>query len=347
MDAAAQARAPGQDAGSRAFPEPPQRPGLVADEDVAKALASSVQVNIEKTARMSRALFRSPRRRVTFSAILATSVFGLLLEPSLPGGLFHGFLLIALPGLVAAFLSAPLIRAMGGTFYQKRSAFLALLGCLGVAVVLAVAQAARLVLAFPEVVSVHLAYAALLAVRHTALYATANNKHRATLPGSLLQFLAAVPAIVALYPPQPGETLVAVALPLVFLLPTVFFLSIFDTPIRRNFGVSAFDFLRYFLDHFTTGSRAGEDLIARIGMPIEARVGLVAFRRPGGRIKAVVAVPSLHPGPVGHLGGGDLPEKIAERIPRAEHVLVPHGACTHDMNPTRSEEVTRVGDAVN
>jgi putative membrane protein len=79
---------------------------------------------------------------------------------------------------------------------------------------------------------------------------------------------------------------------------------------------------------------------------VEAKVGVVAFRRPGGAVKACIVVPSLHPGPVGALGGGDMPGKIAEQVGRAEHVLVPHGAATHDLNPISTREVERVGRAV-
>lgn len=306
---------------------------------------TSVQLNIEKTAKLSEAIFHSPRRRITFPLILCASLAGLLLEPG-PGGMVRGLLLIALPGLAAAVLSAPVIRALGGTFYQKRSTFLALLGCAGVGLVLGVSLVVRMAVPFPDSYGIILGYSALLAVRHTALYATANNKHARTLPGSVLQTLVAVPPMLFYYPPDARMLLLGVCLPLVFLLPTIFFLSIFDTPIRKNFKVSAFDFLRYFLDHFTTGSRAGEELIARIGEGVEAKVGVVAFRRRSGALKACLVVPALHPGPVGLLGGGDLPQKIAERVHAAEHVLVPHGAATHDFNPTRTEEVSRVGDAV-
>jgi putative membrane protein len=74
---------------------------------------------------------------------------------------------------------------------------------------------------------------------------------------------------------------------------------------------------------------------------------VIAFKARGASApKAVIVVPALHPGPIGRLGGSDLPGKIAEALPTSRIVLVPHGPATHDYNPVSTQEVERFAEAV-
>ena len=62
---------------------------------------------------------------------------------------------------------------------------------------------------------------------------------------------------------------------------------------------------------------------------------------------ALIISPSVHPGPVGTLGGGNLPTKLAEPLKDlAEHILVPHGVATNDNNPSTTEECDKVVQAI-
>jgi putative membrane protein len=89
----------------------------------------------------------------------------------------------------------------------------------------------------------------------------------------------------------------------------------------------------------------GEEIISRFAEPIRAKFGVIGFQRPGGGLKAAIVVPAVHPGPIGRLGGSDLPAKVAESIPNADLVMVPHSAATHDYNPVATTEVERLGRA--
>jgi putative membrane protein len=315
-------------------------------EDASK---STVQENLERTAQLSEMLFGAPSGPASYVIVAASSLAGLLLLPGVEG-LAAGFVLVALPGFAAGLLSAPLASALGGTFYHRRAAFMAAVGC---ALVSAAVSGATLLGAFIPVNPVHgllLGYALLLALRHSVLYAMCDIRHRRTLPVTLLPYLVAVVGLALLVPHLrlgARELFLMTALPFIYIGGSIFFLRMFDAPVRKNFGVSAFDLFRYFLDHFTAGSPTAERILEQFSEPIQAKVGVVAFRRPGGAVKACIVVPALHPGPVGELGGGDLPGKIAERVGRAEHVLVPHGPATHDFNPSTTAEVERVGKAVN
>lgn len=311
-----------------------------------EAIKNEVQRSIEKTAELSDMLFGAPPLFASYALILVSGLSGLLLAPRFEG-LVEGFLLVALPGLIAAAASAPLVTALGGTFYHQRSAFLAALGAFLVALCMASAEITGWVFAINPVHGVLLGYALALALRHSVLYVMADNRHRRCLPTTLLPYLAATPMMVGLLPLGPREVFLLLALPLLYIGSSVFFLRIFDAPMRKNFGVSAFDLFRYFLDHFHTGNPMGETILEALGEPIQAKVGVVAFRRQSDRkVKACIVVPALHPGPVGELGGGDMPGKIASGVTRAAHVLVPHGAATHDLNPISTREVDKVGRAV-
>jgi putative membrane protein len=311
----------------------------------------AIQESIEKTAALTEMLFGAPPPALSYAVILASALAGLLLAPG-PQGLLAGLLLLALPGLVAAAASTPLARALGrGTFYHRRSAFLSAVSCVLVAATLGGTRLLGAVFQDKPVHGLLLGYAMLLALRHSVLFATCDNRHTRSLPNTLLPYAVALPLSIAVLPFGPREAVLAVLLPLLHIGGAVFYLSMFDAPLKKNFDVSAFDLFRYFLDHFTTGNPYGETVMDRFAEPIQAKVGVVAFRRTEGpqkgRVKATIVVPALHPGPVGELGGGDLPGKVAEQVTRSELVLVPHGPATHDFNPISTAEVERVGKAVN
>jgi putative membrane protein len=79
---------------------------------------------------------------------------------------------------------------------------------------------------------------------------------------------------------------------------------------------------------------------------VKSRVGFLAFRG-GGRTKALVIVPTVHPGPFGHLGGSNLPEKLLGNLEDlTPAVLVAHGPSTHDQNLATSGEVDKIGAKV-
>ncbi|HEV8360773.1 MAG TPA: DUF2070 family protein, partial [Candidatus Thermoplasmatota archaeon] len=272
---------------------------------------STVQVSLERTAQLTEMLFGAPSIPVSYALVAASSLAGLFLLPTLDG-LLAGFLVLALPGFVAGAASAPLASALGGTFYQRRAAFLAAVGCALVAAGVGGSRLLGLVYHVNPVHGLLLGYALMLALRHSVLYAMCDIRHQRTLPVTMLPYVVAMPGLVFFVPQLSlgaREAFLAVALPLIYVGSSIFFLRLFDAPLRKNFNVSAFDLFRYFLDHFTTGNPHGEHIMDKFGEPIQAKVGVIAFRRLQGAIKACIVVPALHPGPVGELGGGDLPGK--------------------------------------
>ena len=122
------------------------------------------------------------------------------------------------------------------------------------------------------------------------------------------------------------------------------FLVAIDRPWRRSMGVSMLDFLRGFIGHVAEGSDELEDFFEQIGEHAVVPVTVLAFREPdGGPEKARFVLPMIHPGPMGEIGGGNLPQRVAET---AEGLAFPpHATAGHDFNLVTEREVERLIDA--
>lgn len=306
----------------------------------------SVQGSLEQSAKISSVVFNAPPTLLTYGYVLvAAALLGLTFEVN-PRGVLTGLLVLAVPALLAGPLSAPLANALGGTLYYKRAAFISAVAMSLVGVALLVGIPLRLFWHVPLAHVLLVGYMMGTSFRHTALWITSDNRHTRTMLVSGLQVLAAVPFMDALVPGfGQRELWILLALAALFYAPLIFVLHIFDTPLKSNFKVSGSELFRYYLDHLTSGRMDGEEILNRFAEPIRARFGLIAFRRRDGSTKAAIVVPALHPGPIGRLGGSDLPAKVAEAMPGVDLVMVPHGAATHDYNPVSSKEVERFGRA--
>ena len=121
------------------------------------------------------------------------------------------------------------------------------------------------------------------------------------------------------------------------------FLVAVDRPWRRSMGVSMLDFLRGFIGHVAEGTRELEDFFEQLGEEAIVPVTVLAFRTDDGAEKARFVLPMIHPGPMGEIGGGNLPERVAET---AEGLAFPpHATAGHDFNLVTEREVDRLIDA--
>ena len=159
------------------------------------------------------------------------------------------------------------------------------------------------------------------------------------------------------------------------------FLFVIDRPWKRGLGVSVLDFIRGFIGHVAEGSRELEDFFEDIGEDAVVPVTVLSFRRraaedggtavaegaaaegvdaestaadagagtegqnadAAGEEKASFVLPMIHPGPMGDIGGGNLPERIADH---AEGLAFPpHATAGHDFNLVTEREVGRIVDA--
>ena len=123
-----------------------------------------------------------------------------------------------------------------------------------------------------------------------------------------------------------------------------FFLFLVDSPYKKAVGVSGTKHMSAFIDHFSTGDgRRLTNAIREICQTFESKNSWVSIRKNGQTI-AFLAIPGVHPGPLGNLGGSNLPAKIDSVLPGLSFAF--HGATTNDHNPLREEDILRIGKAM-
>jgi putative membrane protein len=121
------------------------------------------------------------------------------------------------------------------------------------------------------------------------------------------------------------------------------FLHFIDRPWRQSLGVSMLDFLQGFIGHIAEGSRELEDFFEELGQEAVVPVTVLAFRRTDGTEKARFVLPMIHPGPMGEIGGGNLPARVARSADGL--AFPPHATAGHDFNLVTGREVDTILDA--
>ncbi|MBX0293292.1 DUF2070 family protein [Haloarcula nitratireducens] len=118
------------------------------------------------------------------------------------------------------------------------------------------------------------------------------------------------------------------------------FLVTIDRPWRSSLGVSALDFLRGFIGHIAEGSDELETFFEEIGEEAIVPVTVLSVRRPDGGEKARFVLPMIHPGPMGEIGGGNLPKRVAAASDGL--AFPPHATAGHDFNLVTEGEVDTI-----
>ncbi|WP_435195913.1 DUF2070 family protein [Natronomonas sp. EA1] len=328
-------------------------------------------------ASLSRFIFRAPSwySSVAFSLIIAAlagvAAFDsrFILEDA-----WQGVFFIGLPTVVAAGITPYVDGRLGGQLTPNRASLLALIcellvvGMLVVAGVIAVlAASVGQNFVFDVLVA---ALASVFAFRLLVVMAVSGHLLRvAIVPASIQTVAAAVLLFIYsgtmrflevggpiarsfLSRPEraPAELLVVGPEDFILLAVTCtlyagavyLFLLVIDTPWKRSMGISVLDFLRGFIGHIAEGSRELEDFFEQIGEEAVVPVTVLSFRTEEEE-KARFVLPMIHPGPMGEIGGGNLPERVAAH---AEGLAFPpHATAGHDFNLVTSREVDTIIDA--
>jgi putative membrane protein len=141
------------------------------------------------------------------------------------------------------------------------------------------------------------------------------------------------------------------------------FVQFIDRPWQRGLGVSVLDFLSGFIGHIAEGTTELEEFFEDIGERAVVPVTVLSFRRtdpdkssdddyPAGSSdddppdgssmadrseKARFVLPMIHPGPMGEIGGGNLPRRVA--LDADGLAFPPHATAGHDFNLVTEREV--------
>jgi len=325
-------------------------------------------------AALSRFIFRAPSwyNSVAFALVIAAVTGVAAFDSSFVfDDAYRGVFYVGIPTLAAAFLTTPIDEWLGGQLTYNRSSLLALTCELVVVAVLTIAGTIALLtprgqrfvfdallMALALVFAIRLAV--VMAVSHRqALIAWIPARLRSVAAALLLFIYSGTlrylqfggPYVQALFsrpekaPPVllgivPHDFITLGLMCLVYSFAVWGIVMVVDRPWRRNLGVSGFDFLRGFIGYVAEGSRELEEFFETIGEAAVVPVTVLAFRRTDGTEKARFVLPMLHPGPMGEIGGGNLPARVAAASEGL--AFVPHATAGHDFNLVTEREVDEV-----
>ncbi|ELZ91906.1 hypothetical protein C440_16379 [Haloferax mucosum ATCC BAA-1512] len=291
---------------------------------------------------------------------------------------WEGIFFIGIPTVVAAFGTTGVDRLVGGKLTRNRSSLLALAGEIMIVAIVTLAAiisyatglgqtfvfdafvvALASVFAFRLLIVMAVSRSSLLIASVPASIQTVTAAALLFIYSGTLQFIKVGGPITEAYlmpylarsgraPPE----LSAIALShfqllaitcIIYAVGVYAFLRVVDRPWRRSLGVSILDFIRGFIGHIAEGTRELEDFFEQLGQEAIVPITVLSFQRDDGSEKARFVLPMIHPGPMGEIGGGNFPERMARR---AEGLAFPpHATAGHDFNLVTEREVDVVLDA--
>jgi putative membrane protein len=290
---------------------------------------------------------------------------------------WEGIFFIGIPTIVASIGTAGVDRFLGGKLTPNRSSLLALAGEVLIVTILTVAGILAvftpldqtfvydaLVVALASVFAFRLLV--IIAVSRSSLLVAAVPASLQTVVSAILLFvysgtvrflevggplLDAYLHLISRADHAPSE--ISAVLPkhfyllaitcVVYAVAVALFLYFIDRPWRQSLGVSMLDFLRGFIGHIAEGSRELEDFFEDLGQEAVVPVTVLSIRRTDGTEKARFVLPMIHPGPMGEIGGGNFPERVARQTDGL--AFPPHATAGHDFNLVTEREVDTILDA--
>jgi putative membrane protein len=267
----------------------------------------------------------------------------------------NGVLVLGFASIMAGAITQPWVNSLGGRkMKMKQSMFLAFFSMMIFSVIYLGGCLASSILNTDLILdSIIIASAVIFAFRLLVIWGTSNISFTNSVLISSVQPLLIVSmnvvvAVLSLtsnvgYFSVIGFFLKMLVASVILILAIYSFVMVVESPMRKNLGVGSLEFLSLFLSHITEDSPELENIFSEIGEPVDTLVGVVAFRR-GSDVKAILISPSVHPGPIGTIGGGNMPTIISRRF--SEFTMVAHGPSTHDFNPVSVKELEKVEAAV-
>ena len=252
--------------------------------------------------------------------------------------LFSGTIAFTIPAVAALLLTKPIIEHSGKTMTWNRSALLAL-ACTVFGVILTLAALAVSVKLIPLFYAISLGF--IFGLRLFVLVAIADYRVPRMIIPALTQSGVGVLAGMFLFSPSFG--IFALVLHIVFGLGFAILIWMIERPLQRAFKIRGLAFINAFIAHMTDGSKGMEDFFREIGEEIFVPQVSFFFRRENGE-PVMFTVPNLHPGPMGEIGGGNLPKILHDSFD--DETLVAHGCATHDFNLVSESESCKVIEAM-
>ena len=267
-----------------------------------------------------------------------------------------GFLIFGLTSIMSGAVTQPMINALEGRHMKmKQSMFLSLLSMLLVGFVYLIGSLISSFSIYSYTIDA-LVYGCVIifAIRILVLWGTSNISFFKSLPAAVTQPALIISMVIVIVSLTSITTnigyfsilalIIKILIASLILVVAIYsFVIIIESPMKRNLGVGGLELLSLFLAHVTEGSNALEGLFEDMGEPIDTIIGIAAFKGKNG-LKAIFLSPSVHPGPVGNIGGGNMPTMLSNKFDT--FTMVSHGPSTHDFNPVSTKEVVKIEKVV-
>ena len=252
--------------------------------------------------------------------------------------LFSGTIAFTIPAIAALALTKPLIEYTGKTMTWNRSALLAL-ACTVFGVIITLASMLVSIALIPLFYAISLGF--IFGLRLFVLVAIADYRVPRMILPALTQSGVGILAGMFLF--SPSFAIFALVLHIVFGLGFAILIWMIERPLKKAFKIRGLAFINAFIAHMTDGSKGMEDFFREIGEEIFVPQVSFFFKRATKK-PIIFTVPNLHPGPMGEIGGGNLPKVIHDSF--EDETLVAHGCATHDFNLVSESEISKVTDAL-
>jgi len=121
--------------------------------------------------------------------------------------------------------------------------------------------------------------------------------------------------------------------PIIGILASSLFIFLLDRTGKQALGVSAMSLLKAFLLNWVVDLNAPlEVLLEKLGESHDVEVSLLKF--DSSKPKAIIVVPSIHPGPFKNIGSSPLPSMLKTALERESKCVVgvPHGLLGHEFD---------------
>lgn len=129
----------------------------------------------------------------------------------------------------------------------------------------------------------------------------------------------------------------------IFILAIYSFIKIIASPLEKNLNIGMLDLISLFIAHMNEGSDLLESTFSQMGESIDTIVTFISFKGENG-IKSLFISPSVHPGPLGDIGGSNMPTILSNKFDN--FTMVAHGPSTHDFNPISVSEIDKIEKCV-
>ncbi|WP_414469523.1 DUF2070 family protein [Methanobacterium sp. ACI-7] len=307
-----------------------------------------------------------PSTRVSlFSMVFLSFIIGCivsLMEPSATDSILRsilyggstGFLILGITSIMSGGFTKTVVNSLNGRHMKmKQSMFLALISMMIVGVIYIIGSIATVFSSYNysyTLDSLIFGIVIIFALRTLVIWGTSNINLLKSISVSIIQPILILSMIVVIVSLTNVTTnigdfsfialLIKIAIASLILMIAIYsFVAVLESPMRRNLGIGGLELLSLAIAHITEGSKAMEALFEDMGEQIDTLIGILSFKNKSG-IKAIFLAPCIHPGPIGHIGGGNMPTILANKFDA--FTMVSHGPSTHDFNPVSSKELDKV-----